>query len=158
MKRLLILSTLLLTNAAFAADDFKSVVKAVETNYGIHHKHIPMIGVMMKFTPNHEARGMKLAIFEAAPEGDLSNLQHVISSSLGSDWAPFVRVWSRRERESVVIYAKPSASGMRLLITCLESDESVVMSVDVSEKSLREWIEEPESMAHRARHDADDDN
>ena len=44
MKRLLILSTLLLTNAAFAADDFKSVVKAVETNYGIHHKHIPMIG------------------------------------------------------------------------------------------------------------------
>ena len=57
-----------------------------------------------------------------------------------------------------MIYAKPSASGMRLLITCLELDESVVMSVDVSEKSLREWIEEPESMAHRARHDADDDN
>ena len=158
MNRLLILTTLLLTNAAFAADDFKAVVKAVETTYGIHHKHIPMMGMMMKFTPNHEARSMKLAIFEAAPEGDLSNLQQVISSNLGPEWAPFVRVWSRRERESVVIYAKPSASGIRLLITCLESDESVVMSVDVSEKSLREWIEEPESMVHRARHDADDDN
>ncbi len=158
MKRLLILTTLLLTNAAFASDDFKAVVKAVETTYGIHHKHIPMMGVMMKFTPSHEARSMKLAIFEATPEGDLSDLQHVISSNLGPDWAPFVRVWSRRERESVVIYAKPSASGMRLLITCLESDESVVMSVDVNEKDLREWIKEPESMAHRARHDADDEN
>jgi hypothetical protein len=158
MKRLLVLTALLLTNAALASDDFKAVVKAVESNYGIHHKHIPMMGVMTKFTPSHEARSMKLAIFEAAPEGDLSNLQQVISSNLGPDWAPFVRVWSRRERESVVIYAKPSASGMRLLITCLESDESVIMSVDVSEKSLLQWIEEPESMAHRARRDADDEN
>ena len=32
MKRLLILSTLLLTNAAFASDDFNAVVKAVETH------------------------------------------------------------------------------------------------------------------------------
>ena len=158
MKRLLILSMLLFTSAAFASDDFKSVVKAVEHTYGLHHVHIPMMGIALKFSPDHEARSMKLAIFEATPEGDLSNLQHVISSSLGSDWAPFVRVWSQRERESVVIYAKPSASGMRLLITCLESDESVIMSVDVNEKSLREWIEEPENMAHRTRHSADDEN
>ena len=156
MKRLLILTTLLFTSAAFGSDDFKAVVKAVEHTYGLHHVHIPMMGIALKFSPDHEARSMKLAIFEAAPEGDLSNLQHVISSSLGSDWAPFVRVWSRRERESVVIYAKPSASGMRLLITCLDSDESVVMSVDVSEKSLRDWIEEPESMAHRTRQSADE--
>ncbi len=158
MKRLLILTTLLWTSAAFASDDFKAVVKAVEHTYGLHHVHIPMMGIALKFSPDHEARSMKLAIFEAAPEGDLSKLQHVISSSLGSDWAPFVRVWSRRERESVVIYAKPSASGMRLLITCLESDESVVMSVDVDEKSLRQWIEEPESMTHRARHGAEEEN
>jgi hypothetical protein len=156
MKRLLILTTLLLTSAAFASDDFKAVVKAVEHTYGLHHVHIPMMGIALKFSPDHEARSMKLAIFEAAPEGDVSNLQQVISNNLGPDWAPFVRVWSRRDRESVVIYAKPSASGMRLLITCLESDESVVMSVDVSEKSLREWIEEPESMAHRARRESDE--
>ncbi len=104
MKRLLILTRSLLTNAAFASDEFKAVVKAVETTYGIHHKHIPMMGVMMKFTPNHEARSMKLAIFEAAPEGDLANLQQVVSSNLGPEWAPYLRVWSRRERESLVIY------------------------------------------------------
>jgi hypothetical protein len=158
MKRLLILTTLLLTSAAFASDDFKAVVKAVEHHYGLHHVHIPMMGIALKFSPDHEARSMKLAIFEAAPEGDLSNLQQVISSNLGPDWAPFVRVWSRRDRESVVIYAKPSASGMRLLITCLDSDESVVMSVNVNEKSLREWIEEPERMTHHARRDANDEN
>jgi hypothetical protein len=158
MKRLLILTTLLLTSAAFASNDFEAVVKAVEHHYGLHHVHIPMMGIALKFSPDHEARSMKLAIFEAAPEGDLSNLQQVISSNLGPDWAPFVRVWSRRERESVVIYAKPSASGIRLLITCLDSDESVVMSVDVNEKSFREWIEEPGSMARRTRHDADDEN
>ncbi len=156
MKRLLLLTTLLLTNVAFASDDFKAVVKAVESNYGIHPMHIPMMGVMLKFAPNHEARGMKMAIFEAAPQGDLSNLQRVISSSLGPDWSPFVRAWSRRDRESVVIYAKPSSNGMRLLITCLDQDESVIMSVDVSEKSLREWIEEPESMAHRTRQGAEE--
>lgn len=159
MKRLLILTTLLLTSAAFASDDFNAVVKAVENNYGIHHMHIPMMGIALRFSPDHEARSMKLAIFEAAPKHrDLSNLQQVIASSVGSEWSPFVRVWSRRDQESVVIYAKPSASGMRLLITCLDQDESVVMSVDVNEKSLREWIEEPESMAHRARHGADDEN
>lgn len=159
MTRLLVLAVLLFTNAAFASDEFKAVVKAVETSYGIHHKHIPMMGVMLKFTPNHEARSMRLAIFEDGPErGDLSTLQQVVSKNLGPEWTPFVRVWSRHERESVVIYAKPSASGMRLLITCLESDESVILSVDVNEKSLREWIEEPENMAHRTRHQADSEN
>ena len=160
MKGLLVLIALLFTNAAaFGADDFKAVVKAVETTYGIHHKHIPVMGVMLKFTPNHEARGMKLAIFEAAPErGDLSSLQQVVSSNLGPEWSPFVRVWSRREQESVVIYAKPAASGMRLLITCLEPDESVVMSVDVSEKSLHGWIDDPGGMSRRTRHDSDNEN
>jgi len=159
MKRLLILSVLLLTNAALASDDFKSVVRAVERNYGIHHMRIPMMGIALKFAPNHEARGMKLAIFEAAPaRGDLANLQHVIASSLGSEWSPFVRVWSRRDQESVVIYAKPSKNGMRLLVTCLEQDDSVIMSVDVSENYLREWIDEPAGMAHRARHGAEDEN
>ena len=157
MNRLLILTALLLTSAAFASDDFKSVVKAVETSYGIHHKHIPMMGVALKFAPTHEERSVKLAIFEAAPEhGDLANLQQVIAKSLGSEWSPFVRVWSRRDRESVVIYAKPSGNGMRLMVTCLDQDESVIVSVDVSEKSLRDWIDEPASMAHRSRHGAEE--
>jgi len=159
MRRLLILGIFLLTSAAFASDDFKTVVKAVESNYGLHRIHIPMMGVMLKFSPDHEARSMKLAIFEAAPEhGDLSNLQQVISSSLGSEWSPFVRVWSRRDQESVVIYAKPSGSGMRLMVTCLEPDESVIMSVDVSEKALRDWIDEPAGMARRARRGAEAEN
>jgi hypothetical protein len=160
VKRLLVIAAFLLTKAAFAADEFKAVVKAVETSYGIHHKHIPMMGMMLKFTPNHEARSMKLAIFETGPQcGDPASLQQVVSRNLGPDWTPFVRVWSRREHESVVIYAKPAAaSGMRLLITCLESDESVIMSVDVSEKSLHQWIDEPETMTHRARHEANDEN
>ncbi len=159
MKCLVVLAALLFTNAAFAADDFKAVVKAVETSYGIHHKHIPMMGMMLKFAPNHEARSMKLAVFEDGPRrGDLSDLQHLISTSLGPEWTPFVRVRSRRDRESVVIYAKPAASGMRLLITCLESDESVIMSLDVSEKSLHEWIDDPGGMSRRSRHQADDDN
>jgi hypothetical protein len=159
VKRLLLLTALFLANAAFASDDFKSVVKAVETSYGIHHKHIPMMGVVLKFTPNHEARSMKLAIFEPGPmRGDLASLEQVVSRNLGPDWAPFVRVWSRRDRESVVIYAKPSASGIRLLVTCLEQDESVIMSVDVSEKALRDWIDEPTGMAHRARRETSDEN
>ena len=157
MKRILILSLLFLTNAASASDDFKSVVKAVENSYGIHHKHIPMMGIALKFSPDHEARGLKLAIFEGGPMGgNPANLEKVVSSQLGPGWSPFVRVWSRRDRESVVIYAKPSGSGMRLLVTCLEEDESVIMSVDVSEKSLREWIDEPASMAHRSRHGAEE--
>lgn len=156
MKRLLLLTALFLTNAAFGSDDFKSVVKAVETTYGIHHKHIPMMGVALKFSPDHEARSMKLAIFEGGPmRGNLANLEKLVSSNLGPDWSPFVRVWSRRDRESVVIYAKPSGSGMRLMVTCLDQDESVIMSVDVNEKALRDWIDEPAGMVHRTRHDED---
>ena len=60
MRRLLILGIFLLTSAAFASDDFKTVVKAVESNYGLHRIHIPMMGVMLKFSPDHEARSHEI--------------------------------------------------------------------------------------------------
>lgn len=157
MKRLLLVA-LLLTQAAFAADEFNSVVKAVESHYGIRRTHIPMMGLALKFSPDHQARSLKLAIFESRPEsGDLSDLPQVVASKLGPEWSPFVRVWSRRDRESVVIYAKPSGKGMRLFIACLDPEDSVVMSVDADEMSLREWINEPERMVHRTANSGDDD-
>ncbi|HLH10216.1 MAG TPA: hypothetical protein VKW78_23485 [Terriglobales bacterium] len=150
MKRLLLLA-LLVTNTAFGADEFKSVVKAVEAHYGIRHTHIPMMGLALKFSPDHQARSLKLAVFESGPaEGDLADLQQVVANSLGNNWVPFIRVWSRRDRESVVIYAKPSGSAMKLFIASLEPDESVVMSLDVDESSVRQWISDPQGMVHRS--------
>lgn len=153
MKRTLVVA-LLLTNMAFARDDFKSVVKAVESTYGIHSRHIPMMGLMLKFSPEREARGVKLAIFEDSPaRGDLADLQQVIGRNLGPEWTPFIRVWSRRDDESVVIYAKPEGARMRLMVASFDHEDSVIISVDATEESLRHWINDPAGMADRTAHE-----
>ena len=158
MKRLLLIASLL-TSAAFASDEFNSVVNAVESTYRIHHKHIPMMGVMLKFTPNHESRSIKIAIFddvEIPAQANTADLQHVVAAQLGPEWTPYLRIWSRNEGESLVIFAKPNAKSVRLLITTLERGESVIMSVDVNDASLRQWMNEPENMIHRSMHEADE--
>jgi|SRR5579871_1600266 len=142
------------STAVFARDsEFRGVVRCIESTYGIHHTHIPLLGFALWFAKPEGMSGMKLAIFEglraSADAGDLSKL---VERSLGDSWHPFVRVRSRSDGDTTLIYANPLAGKMRMLIVNLEPSEATVIEFSLSDRAIKGWLKEPGEEAESGHH------
>lgn len=165
MKPLRIFVLVLCTSAvAFAGDnDFRGVVRAIEGHYGVHHMHVPFLGVAMFFARPSGVSGMRLAIFEDFDtHADPDDIRRVVENSLGEGWYPFVRVRSRNDgnasAETTLIYANPSDGKMRMMIVNVEPSEATVVELKVDEHSIKRWLKKPgeEADSHPGRHDSND--
>lgn len=138
---------------AFAGDaEFKGIVHTIEHTYGVHHMHIPLLGVAMFFARPSGVRGLKLAIFEGfqTPD-DADGVRRVIEQSLGPEWYPFVRVRStgKNNGEITLIYTSPLGNRMRMMIVNLEPSEAVVVKMELSDHAMKKWLKEPGEEADR---------
>lgn len=132
------------TPAAFSRDrDFRGVVNAIEHTYGVHHLHIPLLGVSMFFARPEGVSGLHLAVFEGFDGADPQEVSRVIENSLGEGWFPFVRVRSRDDGETTLIYANPSGGRMRMMIVNLEPSEATVVELNLNERAVKAWLHEP---------------
>lgn len=140
--------------AANASDhEFKGVVHAIEADYGVHHMHIPLLGVAMFFARPEGVSGMKLAVFEDFHfSGESEHVTRLIEDSLGEGWFPFVKVKSKGDSETTLIYANPSGGKMRMMIVNLEATEATVVEFNLSDRSIQGWLKEPGEMADDHRH------
>jgi len=155
MKSLRVLVLVLCASTlAFAADpEFKGIVHSIEHTYCVHHLHIPFLGLATFFVRPSGVHGLKLAVFEGFhPPTDSSDLTHVIESSLGPGWYPFVRVRTngKADCETTLIYANPNGNRMRMMIVNLEPSEAVVVKLELTEHAIKKWLKEPgEEVDHR---------
>jgi hypothetical protein len=158
MKSLRVIVLVLCASSfAVAADsEFKGIVHSIEHTYGVHHMHIPLLGVAMFFARPSGVHGLKLAVFEGfKPPTDSEDVSRVIEKSLGPSWYPFVRVRTKgkTDGETTLIYASPNGKKMRMMIVSLEPSEAVVVKLELSEHSIEKWLKEPgEEADHRADH------
>jgi hypothetical protein len=148
---------------AFARDpEFQGIVHSIEQTYGVHHLHIPFLGLAMFFARPAGVHGFKMAIFEGfQPPTDSDALTLVIESSLGPGWYPFVRVRTKgkADGETTLIYTNPSGSRMRMMIVTLEPSEAVVMKMELSEHAIEKWLKEPgEEVDHHVDRHHHEDN
>jgi hypothetical protein len=146
MKSLrVVLFLLCCTTFALGRDrEFRGVVSAIEHTYGIHHMHIPLLGVAMFFAGPEGVSGLHLAVFEGFnTPADTDDVRRVVENSLGEGWFPFVRVRSRDNGETTLIYANPSGAKMRMMIVNLEPSEATVVELNLSERAMKAWLREP---------------
>jgi len=143
------------TMPARAADhEFHGLVSAIETNYGVHHMHIPLLGVALFFVRPAGFGAIKVAVFERFPNGtDPADISRVVESSLGPGWHPFVRVRSKSDRETTLIYANPSSDKMRMMVVCVEPSEATLVELKLSERNIKRLLKDPgeESVDHHGR-------
>lgn len=161
---LLMIALLLICAApvAFGADhEFRKIVHAIEGAYGVHHTHIPLLGAVMFFARPEGVSGLKLAVFENlhAP-ADAAELSRIVENKLGPGWYPFVRVRSRDDGETTLIYTSPSGGKMRMMIVNLEPSEATVVELNLSDHAIEKWLKEPGEEAerqsgHHGHHDDD---
>lgn len=146
---------------AYGGDhEFRGVVHAIEDTYGVHHTHIRLLGAVMFFARPEGISGLKLAMFENlemrahAPE-----LTRLVENSLGAGWHPFVRVRSRDDGETTLIYTNPSGGKMRMMIVSIEPSEATVVELSLSDRAIERWLKEPgeeaENQSGHPRHHDD---
>ncbi len=139
---------------AFAGDsEFRVVVHAIESQYGVRHTHIPLLGVALFFAHPEGVSSLKLAVFEDfnGPTA-IADVSRLVERSLGPEWYPFVRVRSKDNDEATLIYASPSGGKLRMMIVNLESSEATVVELKLSEHGIKRWLEDPKDNAEESSH------
>jgi hypothetical protein len=137
-----------------AADrEFKAVLKAVEKQYGIHHRRFPFLGVILRFYHPEGVRVAGLAVFEnlnGRATVPVTDLMEIVSRNLGGNWQPIVRTRSRHDNESTVVYVDTSGADVRMFVADIERDEATIVKLSLPEATLRDWLDEPDG---RKKHD-----
>ena len=153
--RLLVLILCASTFAAAGDREFKGLVHSFETTYGVHHMHIPLLGVALFIARPAGAHGLQLAVFENfhAPT-DSVDVRRVVESALGPGWYPFVRVHEKGETsgETTLVYTNPEANRMRMIIVSLESSEATLVKLDLNDRDMKKWLKEPGEEAEGRHH------
>ena len=98
----------------------------------------------MFFARPEGVSGLHLAVFEGFnTHADTDEVRRVVENSLGDGWFPFVRVRSRNDGETTLIYANPSGGKMRMMIVNLEPSEATVVELNLNDRAIKAWLREP---------------
>lgn len=141
----------LLIGVSSHASDMNRVVRAVETELGVCHKHIPMLGAalfMTKVATGFQMPGVKLAVFEDASLSGRSpeEVQRAVFNALGPEWSPFVKSTSNHGAEQTWIFLRQDGSKLHMFIAAAEHGELSLVEVKVSERQMRRWANDTDEM------------
>ena len=121
---------------------FDEVLGGLESRLG-RTMWIPMFGLVrtcVRMTHVEGVHDLQLAVFEGKGRLEPEYLDQLMTSRAGRDYAPFVRVRSRRDGESTFIYAKPIRDLMELLILTNDGDDTVLVRVVVDPDAAGRYI------------------
>ena len=157
MNRRLTLAALFLGLAlpiSTSASELSCVVQAMENDLGVHHTHIPMLGMAMflgKVASGFQMPGVQLAVFEDAGLSKHSpqELESALVRALGPEWSPFVKSVSNHGREQNWIYLRQDRKTWKMFIASVETNELSLVEVKVSEREMRKWTNDTDEMARR---------
>jgi hypothetical protein len=145
------------SRTGMSGHEFNGVVHAIEDHYGVRHMRIPFLS----FAASLAARpagvgGIRLAVFEDFHPSSSSmhasasmseDLQHVVEHSLGSDWHLFVRTRTQDDSDDVLIYVNLGEAKLQMMIVTIEPDEATVVEMNLSDRALKKWLDEPRESA-----------
>ncbi|HLW79092.1 MAG TPA: hypothetical protein VKU44_05770 [Terriglobia bacterium] len=133
--------------------EFGLLVHQIETEYHAKRSHRFLIGfasrlgnVVITFWRPYGVRNFKLAMWDGKQlsyRGNDKDFQKVVGRGLQQGWLPLVQVWSRRDGERTYVFAKDSGKYVKLLVATVETDDAVVVQVQVNPdklgRSIAKW-------------------
>jgi len=148
------LALLLLAVPCFAGKDrdFHAVVTAIETQYGVRHVHIPLLGFATFCVRIAGVPGVKLAVFEnvrGATGMSPDSLEDSMQAAIGATWHPLVRV--RENDQLTLIFTNADSKKLKALIVCLDRNDATVIETKLSVSQIQRWMHDPDE-ARDLRH------
>jgi hypothetical protein len=139
--------------AATARADFNQLVRAVESQRGLHRIWTPGIGLVrfgVRIVHPNGVHDFELAVFEGKTRFDDEQFNAILRTSPDT---PIVRVHSNRTGESAIIWARP-VGGSRfemLLMAHDPGDNTVVVRAIVDGERLAREMADPHHRRARFR-------
>jgi hypothetical protein len=155
MKGLLLACILAVVPATGADRGFREIVDAISGEFQVQPTRIPfamgLANAVLFFARPAGTSHIELAVFENLDprrrEG--RDLPGMIRSAVGSNWKPFVQVFSRRkgQEENVFIFLRNEGRDCKLLIASVERREATVVQLRVNQEALERMLAEPRGAA-----------
>ncbi len=140
------------TTALASGDDFKMIVKTIESRYNAKRKKIPFLGLanfLVKIVKPAGVKDFKLAIFEDqdfSPGPQDFEFESTVRRSLSKKWQPTVRSTSVAQGLRTYIYSQPAGKDFKLLSVTIERRQAIVVEAKVDPQTLAKFLEKPEIM------------
>jgi hypothetical protein len=134
--------------------EFHAVVSAIETQYGVRHMHIPLLGFAtfcLRVAGTPGTAGLEIAVFQnirRSNEISSESLEQSIQAAVGDRWKPLVRVRSRDDGELTMVYTNPDDKQLKVLVVAIQGEDATVVQAKVKASQIRKWMREPEDAAH----------
>lgn len=140
------MALLLLGMTGCSADgSFDQVASAVEHRYSLHAENVPMMGFagfMARIGTQNGVRGLHIAQFQGAQGLDISGVEALMESQLGSGWEPMVK--SRNKSGFSLVFVRPQGQSMEMLVADCEHDELDLVGMELNGDALAKWLQNPE--------------
>jgi hypothetical protein len=136
--------------------DFGTIARAIDDQSGVKRIWIPFLGIARAVLWVAHPEGVhdfQLATFEGGEHIDPRQLQQILRTQAGPGFVPLVRTWRRDKKEWSFIYAKavPNSTIMELMIVTHDSEDTVLVRVEVDANIIAHELREPRSVAKVAR-------
>jgi hypothetical protein len=137
--------------------EFNALVKTIETQYGVRHVHIPLVGFAtfcLRVAGTPGMAGLRLAVFDDIRDSQALSPESFVQSvgaAIGSRWHLFVRVRSHEDGNVTLIYTDAEAKQLEVLLVTLNDNRATIVQTKLKTSEIWKWINNP-------RDDADSDD
>lgn len=130
--------------------DFNALVKTIETEYGVRHMRIPLLGfatLCLRVTRTPGSAGLRIAVFNDVLNSNtvsVDSFEQSVETAIGTKWHPLVRARSRNDGNVTMIYANPDAKELQVLVVTLNGNDATIVQTKLKTSQIWKWIRKPQ--------------
>ena len=137
---------LLVPSAVARAGDreFDSVVDYIRKTHDARKRGSVSLGFarfLVKVAKPAGIKSVRVTILEQlSGDVDGASLGSAVRNALGSDWQPFIRVYSRSAGEHAFVYARPKDGDMEFFVVAVDGREATVVKTRIDLEHVVDWL------------------
>ena len=143
----ILIATFLTATVVAKPDPYKMMVNHLKKKYNAKQMRLPFVIGLASFGARiytkGAVKGLKVAIFKeqnfSVPIQDPGF--ETVFKSFDASWSPMIRFYSRKQMQRTYLYAKEVGKDYQVMITTMQPDNAVVLSVKVNPEQLAKFIE-----------------
>ncbi|MBL8204039.1 MAG: VWA domain-containing protein [Blastocatellia bacterium] len=143
----IIIASFLTATVAAKPDPYKMMVNHLKKRYNAKQMRLPFVIGLASFGARiytkGAVKGLKVAIFKEQNFTETiqdSGFESVFKS-FDTSWTPMIRFYSRKQLQRTYLYAKEVGKDYQVMITSLQPDNAVVLTVKLNPIQLAKFVE-----------------